>query len=541
MRCFLLLLLLPACNPTEEKPDDSTVAVSDSDKDGFLGGEDCNDADATINPDATELCDGLDNNCDGVADEGVSSPFWADDDGDGFGDPNTKTESCTAPDGYVSNDQDCVPTNEEIYPGAPEICDDIDNNCSGETDEGLGVPVYVDEDGDGYGSRMEYACALSPGYSAVGGDCDDATHTIFPGATEFCDGIDNDCDGTVDEEGSDATTWYYDADGDGYGNCAVMQVACDPPAGYVAAASTESCDCNDGTAAAHPYAVELCDGVLDEDCDGQTDESDAIDAGIWYADGDGDGYGDVLSATSACEAPAGYVVDTTDCEDQQASIHPGAAELCDGLDQDCDGAADDGLSFVNWYTDSDGDGYGDPASAQSACTQPASTLADGSDCDDADATVHPSAPEVCDGNDQDCDGIADNGLPIFVVYTDSDGDGYGAGAPRVWCEVLAGRSTVDGDCDNQDAAINPAAQEVCNGVDDDCDQLLDATDPSVSGAVLYYADQDGDGFGDAGTSVLACSQPAGYDTDSADCNDQSAAISPICCSNRRCSPRSSCE
>ncbi|HMW60251.1 MAG TPA: MopE-related protein, partial [Leptospiraceae bacterium] len=188
-----------------------------------------------------------------------------------------------------------------------------------------------------------------------------------------------------------------------------------------------------------------------------------------------------LSATSACEAPAGYVVDTTDCEDQQASIHPGAAELCDGLDQDCDGAADDGLSFVNWYTDSDGDGYGDPASAQSACTQPASTLADGSDCDDADATAHPSAPEVCDGNDQDCDGIADNGLPIFVVYTDSDGDGYGAGAPRVWCEVLAGRSTVDGDCDNQDAAINPAAQEVCNGVDDDCDQLLDATDPSVSG------------------------------------------------------------
>ena len=590
---YLLFLLLPACNPTEEKPEDSDTLVSDTDKDGFLGDEDCNDADATINPDAIELCDGLDNNCDGVADEDVSSPFWADADGDGFGDPATELEACTAPQGYIGNDQDCAPADADIFPGAPEVCDGIDNNCSGEADEGLGIPVYVDADGDGYGSSLAYACALSAGYSTDDGDCDDSAATVFPGATESCDGADNDCDGTIDEEGGNGTTWYYDADGDGYGNCAVAQVSCSAPAGYVAASSAESCDCNDGTAAAHPNAVELCDGVLDEDCNGQVDEPAAVDAPDWYADADGDGYGDPLATTTACEAPAGFVADTTDCEDQDAQIHPGAAELCDGLDQDCNGSADDGLSFVNWYADADGDGFGDPATGQLTCAQPASTIADGSDCDDADAAVYPSAPEacdgadqdcdgvadndlnfvswytdadgdgygdpataqiactqpaatiadgtdcndgdananpgateVCDGNDQDCDGIADNGLPTFTAYTDSDGDGYGAGAGQVWCEVMPGESTTDGDCDDQDAAINPSAQELCNSVDDDCDQLLDEADPSISGATVYYADQDGDGFGDASASMLACAQPAGYGTDSADCNDTDGAVSP---------------
>ncbi len=593
MRLFLLLLVLPACNPTPEKTDDSTTVVSDSDKDGFSGDEDCNDADATINPDAIELCDGLDNNCNDTADEGVESPFWEDGDKDGFGDPAVETEACTAPDEFVSNDQDCAPEDDAIYPGAPEVCDGIDNNCSGTADEGLGTPVYVDADGDGYGSSLEYACSLEEGYSTVGGDCDDGALAIFPGAPEFCDGLDNDCDGSIDEEGSDGAIWYYDADGDGYGNCAVLQIACVAPAGYVAAGSAESCDCNDGTAAAHPFAVELCDGVLDEDCDGQIDESDAVDAGIWYADRDGDGYGDPTATASACDAPVGYVVDTTDCADQDAAIHPGAAERCDGLDQDCDGVldedlsfvswytdadgdghgdpssaqvscsqpagtiadgsdcndadvsvsptatevcdgadqdcdgvADNGLAFVRWYTDSDGDGYGDPASIQTSCTRPTNTIADGSDCNDADASISPAGVEICDGNDQNCDGFADNGLTTYIVYTDSDGDGYGAGSGRVWCEVLPGSSTANGDCDDGNGAISPVATEICNSLDDDCDSLLDESDPDIVGASVYYADQDGDSYGDASTSLLACAQPAGYGTDSADCNDADAAISP---------------
>lgn len=180
-----------------------------------------------------------------------------------------------------------------------------------------------DLDGDGFQS---VACG--------GTDCNDMDPTVYPGATEVCDGQDNDCDGIVDESAVDALTWYQDLDGDGFGNPAVTQLSCTAPPGY----SADNSDCDDNNVAANPNAIEVCDGV-DNDCDGFVDEENAP---TWYQDGDGDGWGG-SNAVVACSAPAGYVENGGDCDDANAAIHPAAAELLDGIDNNCNGQVDEGF------------------------------------------------------------------------------------------------------------------------------------------------------------------------------------------------------
>ncbi len=154
---------------------------------------------------------------------------------------------------------------------------------------------------------------------------------------------------------------------------------------------------------------EVCDGV-DNDCDGEVDE-DAVDAGTWYADADGDGYGDAASAVTACEAPTGAVDNGEDCDDGDAAAYPGAPEVCDGVDDDCDGEVDeDAVDMGTWYTDADGDGYGDPDTAVEACEAPTGTVDNGEDCDDGDPNVNPGASESFDLADEDCDGLCDEGF-----------------------------------------------------------------------------------------------------------------------------------
>ena len=146
---------------------------------------------------------------------------------------------------------------------------------------------------------------------------------------------------------------------------------------------------------------------MDNDCDGAVDESEATDAPTWYSDDDGDGFGDPGQAATACEPPAGHVEDAGDCDDGDPDVHPDAAELCDGVDNDCDGVVDDddAEDAAIWYADGDGDGYGDVSTTADACMQPVGYVATSGDCDDGDASVHPGASEVAgDGIDQDCDG-----------------------------------------------------------------------------------------------------------------------------------------
>ena len=159
--------------------------------------------------------------------------------------------------------------------------------------------------------------------SATGGDCDDVDPLTFPGATEVCNGVDDDCD-TVADDGVAPPTWYFDGDGDGYGTPNTTDVGCTATEGYVASGA----DCNDADPAINPDT-------------------------LWYPDLDEDGYGDMNSPVASCDQPAGLIRDGTDCDDARGDVSPAGLEVCDagctdaGCDEDCDGLVDDEDVFVH--------------------------------------------------------------------------------------------------------------------------------------------------------------------------------------------------
>ncbi len=191
-----------ACNGIDDDCDGAAGADEvDADADGFMICDgDCDDADGAVYPGAVEVCNTIDDNCDGTVDEGVTTTFYADADGDTYGDLNTTIEDCAAPSGYVADSTDCDDADAAVYPGAVEVCNAIDDNCDGNIDEGVLLTFYADADGDTYGDDATTVddCAAPSGYVVDGGDCDDADATINPGATEDCDGVDNNCDGFID-------------------------------------------------------------------------------------------------------------------------------------------------------------------------------------------------------------------------------------------------------------------------------------------------------------------------------------------------------
>ena len=554
---------------------DSGTPAVDADGDGFAEADDCDDTNAEIHPGAVERCDGQDNNCDGLVDDNDPALFgastWhADADLDGYGGTQFETTACEAPSGYVDNNADCNDWNLNAHPGADEVCDSIDNDCDGTLDEDDATDAstwYLDSDGDGFGSTTTTttACDAPAGYSLHDGDCDDTDPQYNPGAleadctdandyncdgsvgyadadsdgfpacedcddssasvndsaVEVCDGQDNNCNGLVDADDSaiaDATTWYGDADGDGYGGSQFTAQACSAPQGYVASSD----DCNDLDPNSHPGAVEICDSA-DNDCDTQVDEGVET---TFYADGDSDGFGDPSTTTEGCSVPIGYVANGDDCDDTNAQVSPAAYELCDSADNDCDGSVDeDALDRTDWYPDADSDGYGDGSTSQSACSAPANHVTDSADCNDADGSIHPAATELCDSVDNDCDGSTDeaDAADAQTWFPDTDYDSYGDSTnPTVACTQPAQHVAVGGDCDDSNGAISPAATEVCDTVDNDCDGALDEDD--ASDAATWYLDGDLDGYGDATTT--ACSQPSGYLASGGDCDDTASAVNP---------------
>ena len=384
---------------------------------------DCNDANAAVNPDEQEVCNGYDDDCDALVDSADGSldgdHYYPDADNDGFGSAvGTPVVACTEPFGHELSASDCDDTNAAVNAEAIEVCNGRDDNCVGEEEDAVDRTIwYVDGDGDWYGAVKAIESCFAPddgtSYTAWGGDCDDGDAAFHPYAYEECGTTDYNCDGS---------TGKVDADHDGYN-------ACD--------------ECNDADPAINPSADETC-AAGDENCNGREGDEDEYtlpkSKAAWYPDVDGDYYGDAIaSPTYACVAPANTVADNTDCNDGDPVAHPGAAEIWYfGGDENCDGWWSD---YDQDYDYQESDDWGGP------------------DCDDENPYVYVGAHDGWyTGVDENCDDAND---------WDQDGDGYDTNA--FWW--YAGD-----DCDDTNAGINPGAYE---------DIFTFHTDDNCNGSLIY--------------------------------------------------------
>ena len=340
---------------------------------------------------------------------GVPAGECPDRDRDGFQDRACNPNST----GTTVRGGDCDDLSNAINPGRVENCANaIDNNCDGLTPDRdpQCQQVCPDADNDGYQDAM---CNSNP--ANRGGDCNDMNPRVYPGAMEICGNqFDDDCrNGDLP-----CLPNCNDQDQDGFG----IGADCRGP------------DCDDRNARVNPYQSEICDDGIDQNCSGRD-----LECPMNCTDLDRDGFGQGAGCLGQ------------DCNDADPNINPGAVEIInDRIDQDCDGRD---LVTLMLCDDPDQDGYG----VGTGCL--------GLDCDQADPRVHAGRVEICgNGLDDDC---TRGDLVCTTMGTgtcvDMDNDGHGEGACR----------SGGFDCDDSNPAVNPFAEEICNGVDDNCNGQID--------------------------------------------------------------------
>ncbi len=532
----------------------------DLDADGYTGATDCDDGDAAVHPGATETCDGVDEDCDGTVDDVTTgNTYYADSDGDTYGDAASTILGCSVPAGYTTDATDCDDADATSFPGGTEVCDAADNNCDGSVDEGLtsgSFTYYADTDADGYGdpANTTLSCTAPGGYTNDATDCDDLDPFYFPGATESDDLGDDDCDGWVDEDfvaagdiivtevnrqarfGAAAVnnngTWvelYNDSARTidlsnwvfvrGTTSAGDSSLTVDPAVAPVLTPGDYAVFCDSDDYQSSPLAAKplTCDYIWGDESQIST-YAGTYHSNTFYLQATTDTFGLYIEGNRS----TGRLVDTiTWTYDAVNGYWPKTLSFSTSLDP----ANFDSIlnnDEVSWCSTSSTvtgtavytttwrwwdittlfrDEYGTPGVANFDClTDPDAdldTYAASVDCNDANASIHPGATEVCDGIDQDCDGTADDGAPPTTYYADADSDGYGNLAVTTSsCSAVAGYVSNSTDCNDASATVSPGDAEVCNdGIDNDCDP--DPTPCEWSGSEAPSASYDFRGYGTA--------------------------------------------
>ncbi len=465
----------------------------DPDKDGdTVANEDDNCADVANQDQTDSDNDGLGDACDPdkdgdtVANEDDNcpddfNPDQADFDGDGLGDV---CDSDMDGDGIDNEADNCpaVPNVDQAdfdQDGAGDLCDDDDDN-----------------DGD-------------PDTN----DCAPFDPTVHHGANEVCGGGDENCNGQIDEEGADGCQdFFFDTDGDGWGTDN-FKCLCAPSGQFSAPAGG---DCNDDNPAINPGHAEICGNGVDDNCNGNLNDVGADGCIPHYKDMDQDGYGVTGDSLCLCTGEGDYTATADgDCNDKDAGINPGAVEICgNNKDDNCNGDQNEvnALGCSTFYADNDGDGWGS-GSAQCLCQAKGKfTTQKSGDCNDDNAMVNPERTEVCNGLDDNCNGLVDEegAINCLPYYFDSDSDGYGAGGSRCLCGPDGHWSAQQpGDCNEGNPNIHPGATEVCNNVDDDCSGAPDDASPTTLCGPLSHGQPACSG----GSCTLGTCDSGWYDVD----------------------------